>query len=72
MLAANLVWKKVLFEKVLDIIKTFTPSGIASSSLQECVIVQIKDMNCDAVYVDLAEELVVKILLGKLSSWGRE
>ena len=47
-----------LFEKVLDIIKTFTPSGIASSSLQECVIVQIKDMNCDAVYVDLAEELL--------------
>ncbi|MDT3693357.1 MAG: RNA polymerase factor sigma-54 [Mucispirillum sp.] len=47
-----------LFEKVLNIIKTFTPSGIASSSLQECVITQIKDMNCDAVYIDLAEELL--------------
>lgn len=47
-----------LFEKVLNIIKTFTPSGIASSSLQECIITQIKDMNCDAVYVDLAEELL--------------
>lgn len=47
-----------LFEKVLNIIKTFTPSGIASYSLQECVITQIKDMNCDAVYVDLAEELL--------------
>lgn len=47
-----------LFEKVLNIIKTFTPSGIASSTLQECIITQIKDMNCDAVYVDLAEELL--------------
>ena len=47
-----------LFEKVLNIIKTFTPSGIASSSLQECVITQIKDMNCDTVYIDLAEELL--------------
>ncbi len=47
-----------LFGKVLNIIKTFTPSGIASSSLQECIITQIKDMNCDAVYVDLAEELL--------------
>ena len=47
-----------IFEKVLNIIKTFTPSGIASSSLQECVITQIKDMDCDAVYVDLAEELL--------------
>lgn len=50
--------EKSLFEKVLNIIKTFTPSGIASSSLQECVITQIKDMNCDAVYIDLAEELL--------------
>lgn len=49
---------KSLFEKVLKIIKTFTPSGIASSSLQECLITQIKDMNCDKVYVDLAEELL--------------
>lgn len=47
-----------LFEKVLNIIKTFTPSGIASSTLQECIITQIKDMNCDAVYVDLVEELL--------------
>lgn len=48
-----------LFEKILNIIKTFTPSGIASSSLQECIITQIRDMNCDAVYIDLAEELLV-------------
>lgn len=47
-----------LFEKVLNIIKTFTPSGIASSNLHECIITQIRDMNCDAVYVDFAEELL--------------
>ncbi len=47
-----------LFTKILNIIKTFTPSGIAASTLQECVITQIKDMNCDNVYVDLAEELL--------------
>lgn len=49
---------KELFEKVLDIIKTFTPSGIASSSLTECIITQIKDMGCEKVYIDLVEELL--------------
>ena len=49
---------KELFEKVLDIIKTFTPSGIASSSLTECIITQIKDMGCEEVYIDLVEELL--------------
>lgn len=49
---------KALFEKVLDIIKTFTPSGIASSSLTECIITQIKDMGCEEVYIDLVEELL--------------
>lgn len=49
---------KKLFEKVLDIIKTFTPSGIASSSLTECIIIQIKDMGCEEVYIDLVEELL--------------
>lgn len=47
-----------LFEEVLSIVKTFTPSGIASSSLQECIITQIKDMKCDDVYVEFAEELL--------------
>ena len=47
-----------LFEEVLAIIKTFTPSGIASSSLQECIITQIKDMKCDDVYVEFAAELL--------------
>ena len=49
---------KALFEKVLDIIKTFMPSGIASSSLTECIITQIKDMGCEEVYIDLVEELL--------------
>ena len=49
---------KELFEKVLDIIKTFTPSGIASSSLTECIITQIKDMGCEEVYIDLVKELL--------------
>ena len=47
-----------LFEEVLSIIKTFTPSGIASSTLQECIITQIKDMKCDDVYVEFASELL--------------
>ena len=47
-----------LFHQVLSIIKTFTPSGIASSSLQECIITQIKDMNCDDVYIEFANELL--------------
>lgn len=47
-----------LFQQVLAIIKTFTPSGIASSSLQECIITQIKDMNCEEVYIEFANELL--------------
>ena len=47
-----------LFKEVLSIIKTFTPSGIASSTLQECIITQIKDMKCDDVYVEFASELL--------------
>ncbi len=47
-----------LFEKVLSIIRTFTPSGIASSSLQECIITQIKDMDCEEVYADFVYELL--------------
>lgn len=47
-----------LFEEVLSIIKTFTPSGIASSTLQECIITQIRDMKCDDVYVEFASELL--------------
>ena len=47
-----------LFEEVLSIIKTFTPSGIAASNLQECIITQIKDMKCDDVYVEFASELL--------------
>lgn len=47
-----------LFEEVLSIIKTFTPLGIASSTLQECIITQIKDMKCDDVYVEFASELL--------------
>lgn len=47
-----------LFEEVLSIVKTFTPSGIASSTLQECIITQIKDMKCDDVYVEFASELL--------------
>ena len=47
-----------LFEEVLSIVKTFTPSGIASSTLRECIITQIKDMKCDDVYVEFASELL--------------
>ncbi len=47
-----------LFKEVLSIVKTFTPSGIASSTLQECIITQIKDMKCDDVYVEFASELL--------------
>lgn len=47
-----------LFEEVLSIIKTFIPSGIAASTLQECIITQIKDMKCDDVYVEFASELL--------------
>lgn len=46
------------FEKVINIIKTFTPSGIASYSLKECILTQIKDMNCEEVYVSLIDELL--------------
>lgn len=47
------------FSYVLDIIKTFTPSGIASGSLQECILMQLEDMECEEVYLELAEELLM-------------
>lgn len=48
------------FIHVLNVIKTFTPSGIASSSFKECVITQIRDMDCEAVYAELISELLEK------------
>lgn len=47
-----------LFLKVLHIIRTFTPSGIASCTLQECIMTQIKDMDCEEVYAEFVYELL--------------
>ncbi len=48
------------FRYVLSIIKTFEPSGIASETLQECIITQMIDAGCEKVYAEFAEEILNK------------
>lgn len=47
-----------LFLKVLKEIKTFDPSGIASSSLKECVVTQMLDGGCEEVYAEFAAQIL--------------
>lgn len=46
-------------EALLKKIQTFDPIGIASRSLQECLLVQLKNSSFDPYYAFLAEELLV-------------
>lgn len=45
-------------EKVLKIIQTFDPVGIAARNLQECLLVQIKNYSYDPYYSYLAEKIL--------------
>ena len=47
-----------IFDKVLSVIKTFDPSGIASQSLEECIITQMKDYGCEDVYAEFATQIL--------------
>ncbi|MCL5030046.1 MAG: RNA polymerase factor sigma-54 [Bacteroidetes bacterium] len=46
-------------EALLKKIQSFDPIGIASRSLQECLLVQLKNSSFDPYYAFLAEELLV-------------
>jgi RNA polymerase sigma-54 factor len=46
-------------EKLLKKIQKFDPIGIASRNLQECLLVQLRNMDFDPYYKYLAEELLV-------------
>ncbi len=45
-------------EKLLKRIQKFEPIGIASRSLQECLLVQLENLSYDAYYTYLAEEIL--------------
>ncbi|MCD8492504.1 MAG: RNA polymerase sigma-54 factor, partial [Geovibrio sp.] len=45
-------------ESVLDVVKGFEPSGIASSNLRECICRQLEDFGTEEVYLELAAELL--------------
>ncbi len=47
-------------EKILGLIQTFEPVGIASRSLQECLLVQIKNSSFDPYYSYLAEKILAE------------
>ncbi len=46
-------------EALLKKIQTFDPVGIASRSLQECLLVQLRNSSFDAYYTFLADELLI-------------
>lgn len=48
------------FEYVLSLIQKFDPAGIASQTLQECIITQMIDAGCEKVYAEFAEEILSK------------
>jgi RNA polymerase sigma-54 factor len=45
-------------EKVLLLIKEFEPAGVASSTLTECIIKQLKNMEIDPYDIKVAEEML--------------
>ena len=47
-------------EKLLRQIQTFDPIGIGARSLQECLLIQLRNIKHDAYYTFLAEELLNK------------
>jgi RNA polymerase sigma-54 factor len=47
-------------EKLLKMIQVFDPVGIACRSLQECLLVQLKNIPHDPYYAYLAEQLLIK------------
>jgi RNA polymerase sigma-54 factor len=47
-------------EKLLQKIQVFEPIGIACRTLQECLLVQLKNIPHDAYYAYLAEQLLLK------------
>lgn len=47
-------------ESLLKQIQTFDPIGIAARSLQECLLIQLRNTEHDEYYTYLAEELLVK------------
>ncbi len=46
------------FEYVLDVVKTFDPTGIASQTFAQCVMAQLRELTVDQVYIELADELL--------------
>jgi RNA polymerase sigma-54 factor len=44
--------------EVLEIIKGFEPSGIASANLKECIYRQLSDFGAEPVYIELVAELL--------------
>lgn len=47
-----------VFKKVLETIKAFDPSGIASANLKECIVTQMLDGGCDEVYAEFAGQIL--------------
>lgn len=47
-------------EKVLNMIQTFDPIGIAARNLQECLLIQIRNSSYDPYYSYLAENILSK------------
>jgi RNA polymerase sigma-54 factor len=47
-------------EKLLKTIQIFDPIGIACRTLQECLLVQLRNIKHDAYYTYLAEQLLIK------------
>ena len=45
-------------KEILELIKTFDPPGIASGSLQECLILQIRQSNQDDEFKKLCEKII--------------
>lgn len=49
-----------LFQKVLDVVKTFDPTGIASETLTECIVSQMLDGGCEKVYAEFAGQILTE------------
>lgn len=60
-----------MFSCVLNVIKTFDPSGIACADLKECIVTQMLDGGCDDVYAEFAEQILANYS-AELSSFKYE
>lgn len=59
-------------EEALAIVQGFDPPGIAARSLEECLVIQLKQMNAGKLAIEIAEMFLPQVAKGAFTEIARE